>query len=411
MSGTNTDCMAKPTLLIIELDYHAEVLSAICPILATRFSLIIWTTNKIWQKAGLASSLFEKTLIMPKKGKLKRFWRQHIDDFSTADLIYFNTLESHFNFFNSIIFSAPSIMRIHNVNASLLPLTSIDWNWKNWLKNIVYLLRKVVLLRMWHTRKAVYLKASLLMLPSTAILHGNTAMVQSHGFQRLAKYCLPFFSLSENHKPTIRQNDEIVFAITGSVDPQRKDYRTLYAAINMFKIKHPTKTVRMLFLGSPRRKPGFAVIAQFEQLQDKQFKLEYYPGYVPQDEVCRRMQEVQFLVAPIRLKAKHKIHVEYYGKTKVSGIENDAVNFRKPVILPAQYRLPEPLNPIGFGYHDTQSLYQHLVELGINRKYIEAENAFDHMPCYRRENIANDFYHLYQDILCSPPLGRDDCAN
>jgi hypothetical protein len=103
----------KPKLLIIELDYHAEVLTTLCPILAQRFDLVLWTTDKIWHKTCLPEQLFATTLIMPKKHSVRRFWQRHQNILSKVDLIYFNTLEKHFAFFARLNFACPTIMRIH----------------------------------------------------------------------------------------------------------------------------------------------------------------------------------------------------------------------------------------------------------------------------------------------------------
>lgn len=396
----DTDNVIKPRLLIIELDYHAEVLRAICPILATRFSLTIWTTDRIWREAGLSEDYFDDLLIMPKNSSLNIFWRKYEKTFSSIDLVYFNTLEKNFSFFNSVNFDCPTIMRIHNVNASLFPFESIDWSLLKTLKVFNYLLRKVVLSRWWYVRKALYFKMDLLMLPNSTIVKNFEAKAKALGYRNISNYCLPFFSLGEAKNHEI-EDGKVVFAITGAVDPKRKEYGSLLSAIRLFKERCTHVKLRMLLLGAPKGKAGLKVVSQFKLLEDERFELEYYRDYVPNDVVCEKMLKVQFLVAPIKLKAKHKIHTEYYGGSKISGVESDVVNYRKPVILPEKYNLPRELQGVGFTYSSAEGLCHHLEALGVRAGYRCASSEFDKMHCYRKESIAEDFYQLYQNINSS----------
>jgi glycosyltransferase involved in cell wall biosynthesis len=389
----------KPRLLIIEPDYHAEVLATLCPILAERFALILWTTDKIWKKTGLQESLFACVLIMPKKNSIARFWQQHEHSLRSVDLVYFNTLEKYFDFFAGIEFPCPAIMRIHNANASLFPWTSINWSIGNIWNILSYLIRHVLIQRSWHYKKMLYQKMDRLMLPSAGVVAHLGTKAGDLGFHNISDYTLPFSSLgvAQSTPP----GDTIVFAITGSVDAHRKDYPVLLQAIAQLKQRQPTQKLVMVLLGWAKGERAQIIIDEFLALTDEYFKLEYFRDYVSQQTFVQHMAKVHFLVAPIKLRTQYKIHLEYYGNTKISGIENDALCYRKPFILPMNYTLPPDLARVALAYDNANSLCDAMESMIKNDQWQKMAAEFDNLVNYQRSNIATNFHRLYQQLQSS----------
>lgn len=391
----------KPRLLIIELDYHAEVLTSLCPILAERFALVLWTTDKIWKKTGLQEALFASTLIMPKKYSVKRYWREHEKTLRSVGLVYFNTLEKHFDFFAKLQFHCPTVMRTHNANASLFPWASIDWTIGNGWHILSHLVRHVLIQRSWHYKKRLYQKMDLLMLPSAGVLARIGTEAHESGFHNISHYTLPFTSLGVSPPPP-HQSETIVFAVTGSVNSQRKDYAILLQAIQQLKQRQPQQKLKLILLGWAKGERAQTIIDEFLALADAQFTLDYFPDYVSQEAFAEHMAQVHFLVAPIKLRTRHKIHLEFYGKTKISGIENDAVYYRKPFILPQDYALPPDLTPIALTYDNSGSLCDAMENMIKNNQWLTMTNQFDSLLNYQSSNIAENFFGLYQQL--NPPI-------
>lgn len=390
----------RPRLLIIELDYHAEVLATLCPILAARFDLVLWTTDKIWQKTALSEELFAKVLVMPKKESVARFWRAHEATLRAVDVVYFNTLEKHFAFFADLEFRCPTVMRIHNTNASLFPLQSIDWSPGNWWRVASYLMRYVVLFRAWHHRERLYKKMSLLMLPSEGIVACMKDALHRRGIHNLSNYVMPFSCLGE--PAPVELDSAFVFAITGSVDASRKDYDVLYQALERLKKMRPDWRLEMVFLGWAKGDEAKKVLDRFARLSDDAFHLTCFRDYVSQQVFAEQMARTQFLIAPMKLNAHQKIHCEYYGSTKISGIENDALRYCKPVILPQNYTLPTDLSRIALTYGDPQSLCEAMITM-IDANYWQTlTERFADLHNYRRARIADNFYELCLSLFGQP---------
>lgn len=391
------DPARKPRLLIIELDYHAEVLTSLCPILAERFALALWTTDKIWKKSGLQEALFASTLIMPKKYSVKRYWREHEKTLRAVNLVYFNTLEKHFDFFAKLEFQCPTVMRIHNANASLFPWASINWTIGNSWQILSHLVRHVLIQRSWHYKKQLYQKMDLLMLPSAGVLARIGTKAHESGFHNISDYTLPFTSLGVSPPPP-HQVETIVFAVTGSVNSQRKDYAVLVQAIQQFKQRQPQQKLKLILLGWAKGERAQTIIDDFLALTDAKFTLDYFLDYISQETFAEHMAQVHFLVAPIKLRTRYKIHLEFYGKTKISGIENDALCYRKPFILPQDYALPTDLASVALTYNDSATLCGAMESMIKNNRWRSMTQQFDSLWNYQSSNIAADFIQLYVQL-------------
>lgn len=386
----------KPRLLIIELDHHAGVLTTLCPILAERFALVLWATDKIWDKAALPGQMFAATLIMPKKQTIESFWQQHRDTLLAVDLVYFNTLEKHFGFFAGIRFQCPTIMRIHNANASLFPAESIQWSINNLWKIPSYLFWRVLIQRGWQSKRQLYKKMTLLMLPSSGIASQVSVSAKEIGFDNIAEYAIPFSCLGDAQPPP--PADTISFAVTGSVDAGRKDYDLLLQALQKLRQDHPEQKLSMVFLGSAKGKNAQKIIEKFLRLKDDHFNVEYFQDHVSSQCFAETMTKVHFLIAPLKSCTQYKIHREYYGKTKISGIENDALCHRKPVILPEDYSLPTDLKSIALAYRDADSLCEAVVQMIKNNHWQTLTQKFNNLLNYQREMMAESFFQFYQQL-------------
>jgi hypothetical protein len=389
--------VSRPRLLIIELDYHAEVLATLCPILAARFELVLWTTDKIWKKTGLARELFTEVLVMPKKQSVVCYWRAHEEILRAVDVVYFNTLEKRFAFFADLDFRCPTIMRIHNTNASLFPMQSIDWSPGNLWKVASYFIRYVLLSRAWHHRERLYRKMSALMLPSEGIAKCMKPALQKRGIHNLSHYEMPFSCLGD--AAPVTAGSAKVFAVTGSVDAARKDYDVLYQALVRLKSARPDWQLELVFLGWAKGTAAKKIIDRFVQLEDASFKFTWFCDYVSQQTFTEQMSRAQFLIAPMKLGAHQKIHREYYGSTKISGIENDALRYCKPVVLPHSYTLPTDLGDIALAYQDSQSLCDAVITMIEADHWRTLTAHFAQLHNYKSASIANNFYQLYVSLV------------
>src|SRR5690606_475135 len=190
-----------------------------------------------------------------------------------------------------------------------------------------------------------------------------------------------------------------VFTVTGSVDVRRKDYDVLYRAIERVKTVRPDWRLEMLFLGWAKGEGAKKGLNRFARLEDDTFRRTSVCDYVSQQTFAAQMARTQFLIAPMKLGARQKIHYEYYGSTKISGIENDALRYCKPVILPRDYVLSADLSRIALTYEDPQSLCDAMIAMIEADHWRALTGRFAELQNYKNARIAGNFYELYVSLL------------
>lgn len=386
----------KMVLLIIEFNYHAEVLRSIIPLLKQRFDIILLTTDRIWQKTELNESDCALVLTKTKAQPLKAFFQQHHTAIRRADIVYFNTIERNFEFFLHYDFACPVIARLHNTNADFFPWSSIDFQRCSLFKIGYYLLTKVLLRRLWSLKKRFFKQVDGLMLPSSVVR--RQVLQRSRSLPNILPYCLPFCSLQEPIPCRPKADSRVVFAVTGTVDPLRKDYDELYAALERMKSRIKTP-VKLFFLGGPQGERGKQVIERFRALESPTFEFVFSLSYVKTEALEKALSEVDFFIAPLRTAAAHRIHRERYGCSKISGIESDIINFQKPALITAAYGLDESLQPVCASYEGREGLAAMLERWVEGREYQEKQANFTRLEDYRPEVILDRFENLCSNLI------------
>lgn len=386
------------TLLIIEFNYHAEVLQAICPMLEERFDLILFTTDKIWRKTGLDESMFTAVRTRGKNAPLKRFFRENGNLVSRADIAYFNTLEKHHRFFSANPLAIPTIVRIHNTNSNLLPLSSIDFKGFSITGIAWHLLRRMIIERDYWHRKALFDTVTGIMLPSEA---AREYLRERHVHRyrgKITPYSLPFCHLEAQIPPPRKNSGSVKIAITGSINPKRKDFHQLYDAV-VDSLDRLNKPMELIFMGSPKGTAGENVLKKFGGISHEKFSFSYAEKYIPAREMKQRMEDVHFVIAPVLVETHHKIYREIYGSSKISGVENDIVQFQRPALITGKYRLSRSIAPVCEPYRDTGDLGEKLISWVNDEEYSKLQDKFSTLDAYRTENILDQFESLCRNLI------------
>lgn len=389
---------SRLTLLIIEFNYHAEILQAVCPLLRERFNLILFTTNKIWRKTGLDEANFLGVRTRDKRSSLKRFFLENQDLLSKADLVYFNTLERNYKFFAKSPLNLPTIVRIHNVNSNFRPFESISFKNFSIARISWHLLRETVIDRSYWYRKRFFDATTRIMLPSST----SATYLQEKNFlkykNKITPYSLPFCYLQPGKNSEKKNPNVVKIAVTGSINPSRKDFGALFDAIRL-SLDSFKKPIELNFLGGPKGKQGNTVVEKFQEISHVNFSFSYSKKYISSQEMRRRMRDIDFIVAPILVETHHKIYREIYGSSKISGVENDIVQFQKPALIPNKYRLNDSIKPVCNTYRNTEDLSAKLIDWVNGGKHLRAQENFTEMHSYKKEIILNQFETICRELI------------
>ncbi|TLM77317.1 hypothetical protein ACONUD_12730 [Microbulbifer harenosus] len=388
-------------LVVLELHHHGELLKNLYDTLKlNNFKLTLVTIPKVYKDSGLPSAGSDPRLdIQLKKPEeyIADFLQRMAPVFASADIIYFNTVAGYWKEVNRIRFTAPAIIRIHNAHCDLSPLRHFRNPVLNSPAILSHLLRKVLIGREWNLRKSLFEKIDYVMFPNETITH----YVKDHNWvdpQKILDPVLPFGYLGEKELrkiPDINQRDTINIAITGKVTNCKKDFTLVYRALRKYLQDPNSPRVKLTLLGNAGHKQVGNIIRNFESLTSDRFHLDYSTDYVPAEEFEKKVASVDFFVAPIKIDTHFKKYREVYGKSKMSGVENDILRYRKPSLIPSNYIIESPLDKaIEYFPPDPESLANSIKSWAINQTYREIALAFNQMKKYNRNDIADNFYDL-----------------
>lgn len=385
-------------IVVIELHHHSELIRNLIKVLEfENFKMSLITVPEVL--CQLKSDLIDGgdwlTVFCKNKDESVKYFLERINSvFESADILYFNTVRHFWAELCSIPINAPAIIRIHNVHADLAPFSHFYRPILNFPAIFSHMVRRVWIEGEWRNREKFLSQVDYFMFPNQAI----TEYVSDKGWvssDRILPPVMPFGFLGEINNSIDQKSKELVtVAITGNVTSKRKNYSLVYHALK-FCISNLNYPVRLVLLGKASGKQSSDIIENFKSLESDMFSLEYSKDYIPQEEFSKIVSEVDFLLAPIEVQTRFRKYAEVYGKSKMSGIENDILLYRKPSLIASDYIIEGDIGKVVEYAHPTpESLAHALVQWVNEHKYQSLKDNFSEMKSYQLEYVANNFYGL-----------------
>ncbi|MAZ01462.1 MAG: hypothetical protein CMP58_04680, partial [Flavobacteriales bacterium] len=116
-------------IAIIELDYHVECLNTLCKVFSfSNIEIKIITKKSIELEINSSGDYNKYKWITCSEGEsMSKFIYKNLHEVNSCDIILFNTLASNFRIFSKINFKVPTVLRIHNSNSYLNPLSNLKF--------------------------------------------------------------------------------------------------------------------------------------------------------------------------------------------------------------------------------------------------------------------------------------------
>lgn len=397
----------KPAIhiVVVELHHHSELIRNVIRVLELehfRMSLItvpevldrvdvVWADEADWLSAFCKGA--DETVAA--------FIERVKPVFESADILYFNTVRHFWAELCTIPFAAPAIIRVHNAHADLAPASHFYRPLLKFPAILSHLVRKVWIAGEWRQRERFLSHIDYFMFPNQAI----TDYVSEQGWvseDRMLPPVMPFgFLGKKDDSAKENQRESVTIAITGKVTNAKKDYRLVYRALQLC-LSQLDVPLRLVLLGKAADKQAARIVADFKSLESARFSLDYSDTYVSPEEFDKKVSEVDFLLAPIKVQTHFRKYREVYGKSKMSGIENDILLYRKPSLVTSRYCIKGDIGKVA-GYFDPtpESLAASLTSWVNHGIYDELAPHFEVMDQYRPETVAEDFYRLCEEITVS----------
>lgn|GEM_PF-3128106 len=327
--------MKKYKLHIIELDYHHDVLDTLIQLIDDSiFDLTCTTTRVIYDKLSQESKL--------------KINQPNIFDGTNASLAVFidgdydvkiiNTLASNFSFWKKHI-DTRTIIRIHNINTWFQPGRSLT------LKLNLYDIRKAVTYIVQHQLlklEYIHLNKIKKQAQHFSFLSESTSHYFKATFPEIAhKNCFTIpTTWSTEAEQTFAVHSIFHITIPGTIESKRKDFNLIRSLVDT--LNGQDGQFKITFAGKVT-KQSEQFMKDLVLLAENHVEIVYFNAFVSVEQFDAIMQRTNLLFFPLVQKTRFKIFAEYYGKTKISGSENDFIKYGIPALINDFYPIESPL--------------------------------------------------------------------
>jgi glycosyltransferase involved in cell wall biosynthesis len=131
--------------------------------------------------------------------------------------------------------------------------------------------------------------------------------------------------------------------VPGSLDPNRRHYDDIIKAL---PILSSISSFEFVLLGDATSETATPILADFQPLLSDRIGLRTFNGYIPQATYEQTLTQAHLVWSPLNIcKSNSRNHPETYGLTTASGLTADLLVTNIPVLVPADFIVPEPFRP------------------------------------------------------------------
>jgi len=343
-------------IAILEVECHAEVLRSTILLFSKlpEYQLTIFTTPEILAETGFTveSSHCNKVILKKSTETESVFIQRNITVINSSNYLLINTLQRKFNIYNRLNFTIPIAVRVHNTH----------YYWSNTfqtkkytLSNYKLLIKEIYKLEFLQ-RKQFLQKVNYFFFPSESVLNYT---LQHYPILQSKAYLLPLNF--QNNIPKTSENNVKTIIIPGKVDPLRKEFGLLTAFIRILHEKPLYFSIELVFLGITEGANANRFIEKLKQYTSTKVNIVHFTTIVPSEVYSNYLQNCAIVLCPIYTQTIFQLSKEIYGKTKVSGGVNDAINFGKWCFVPSNYAVDSILDKQVLTYDTVEDLYSKII--------------------------------------------------
>ncbi|SDC79590.1 glycosyltransferase family protein [Niabella drilacis] len=174
--------------------------------------------------------------------------------------------------------------------------------------------------------------------------------------------------------------------VPGVVSSKRKDFIPLLQQIHE---KGLPVNIKLIFLGN-LQSTETAIETLVHQINEKEPRIICFKEYVGYDTFHRYIAAADYILPLVKGKED-----TVYGKTRVSGAYHLAYGYRKPLLLPAAYKINTDLVTVSLYYENQEDLMAILNNISRNTSLPGSfGEAFNKLPFFDYPSEADKLYHF-----------------
>ena len=346
---------------IFEIRRHIPILYTFSKICKTNnTNVTIFTTKELFSR--LKSYMGEKDrknydIILKRDTENIRSFMKRVETICNKkiDVLFINTIhETLLDLIYYLKFNPKSktILLIHHVNAWMKPRLIL--NIKHPIRTIDTNLSSALI------RKFIFPKFDAI----NVIYHPLKDHIRANTDYEKEIFTLPT-SIFENVKTTEGQKEDgkLRIVIPGLIQEHRKDYSAVFPAFENLFENYKGK-IKLYVPGLPVARFGKQVYNKFKDMGQKGYDIVIFDHFVPDDIFDDILIKSDIILAPIRIKTRADSDIEEtYGKTVGSGIIFNAIQYAKPIVVPAEFNMLPDLESSTLKYSDSIELEKIVTEL------------------------------------------------
>ena len=352
---------------ILEYHYHSIFFYTLARICKTKnTNVTLFTTKEIFSL--IENHLKQKdqyTVILKKEGESINSFLKRVGKIcdEKIDLLFVNSIQEtckdlpHYFRFNP---SCKMILTIHNVNAFLNKKITI--NIKKPFRTLDTILSSIIIQR--------------IVLPKfdgiNVVYPPIKRYIEKYTTWSKPVYTLPFtlFDLDKRLHSKKKKDEKIRLTVPGAIEKQRRDYNVL---VDVFKslFQQYDKQLSLILLGRPVGAYGERILKQFKEIKENKFDITIFEEYIPEETYDQMLMESDVILAPLKVKT-HGLGTieEIYGMTKGASAPFEALQYAKPLIVPAEFDILDELKSSTMQYTTSAELQTIITKLLSDKKML-----------------------------------------
>ncbi len=339
-------------IAVIELECHAEVLRSTILLFSKlpTYQLTVFTTTEIVTEAGLSVESTARLNVILKNSNEKEsaFLKRNVDLINKHNYLLINTLQRKFYIYNNLKITIPIAVRVHNSHFYWSKIFQFK---KYRLAKFKLLIKEIYKLEILQ-RKQFLKKVNYFFFSSE-----NTFAYAIHQYPLLNSKAYLFPLNFQDSISTVSKGNEKTLIVPGKVDSLRKDLNFLSEFVKLLHEKPLDFQINLIFLGITEGEKANRFIENIMQYSSRSLKIVHFTNIVPLDTYNNYFKLSDVVLCPIYTHTVFQLSKEIYGKTKVSGGVNDAINFGKWCFVPSSYLVDITLNKQILNYDSVEDLY------------------------------------------------------
>jgi len=287
-----------------------------------------------------------KFKIKGKDSSLKLYYANIVEEINNSDidLVFINTVHGNFiqNSFLTSKLKKKKILTIHNLNNYAKP--KVVFSIKSNIRSIF--------------RRKIMNNCEIINVYGENL---QSYLIEDFKYEKIIT-TLPFSIFEEELIKRKPNNSKLVIAIPGSIDEDRRDYKSVY---NVFKkIYSEGYDIELKLLGRPIKNTANKLIDDFEDLNS--VKVQVYRGFVSEEIFEKEMWNSDLILGLTKKNIIFDSTEEEYGKTKETGTTFAMIRYSLPGIISSEVRKMKELENSTLTCSSEEELYKIILKLYLN---------------------------------------------